>query len=221
MVRAIYTELAIAKITIRILTNSTPLDSELIANYHSKVHNTTINLQAMYLFYQQHISSEMINEIESNLVYEVHFNNAQQILDHNIDIWDNTSIKSKNIRNLAMMSFCAHPSTDHKNKRLVKVAATTIQGGKQEMAAYYLFMAMNEFTVDDNAFQDTNNQPVTKRKRNQKTATTKLKELVDTVDNKLVLYARAQKVILNASDFNSTKLWLHNKLKSKYIISKC
>ena len=215
LVRAIYTELAIAKITIRILTNSTPHDSELITNYYSKVHNTTINLQAMYIFYQQHISSEMINEIKSNPVYEVHFNNAQQILDHNIDIWNNTSIQSENIRKLAMMSFGAHPSTNHKNERLVKVAATLVQGGKQEMAANYYFLAMNGFTNDDNAFQDTNNQQVTKRKREQKTATTKLKELVDTVDNKLILYARAQMVITNISEINSTELRLRKKLKSK------
>ena len=114
-----------------------------------------------------------------------------------------------------MMSYGAHPSTNHKNERLVKVAATTVQGGKQKMAANYYFKAMNGFTVDDNAFQDTNNQQVTKRKRDQKTATTKLKELVDTVDNKLILYARAQEVISNISEFNSTKKWVGNKLKSK------
>ena len=215
LVRAMYTELAIAKITIRILTKSTPLDSELITNYFSKVHNTTINLQDMYQFYQQHVTSEMINKIKLNVVYEVHFNNAQQIIDHNIDIWNNRSPQSKIIRKFAMMSYGAHPSTNHKKERLVKVAASTVQGGKQEMAANYYFMAMNGFSVDDNSYQDTNNQHGTKRKRNQKTATTKLKELVDTVDNKLILYARAQSVSPNITEFNSKKRWVRNKLKSK------
>ena len=215
LIRSIYTELAIAKITIRIITNSVPLDSELITNYYSNVHKTIINLEELYLFYKQRITSKRITAIQSNLVFGLHHNNAHQILQNNINIWDLTNIYSNNIRKQAMMSFGAHPSTNHKNERLVKVAARTVVGGKQETAANYYFMAMNDFTNDDNDYKETNNQQTGKRKRNQKTPTTKLIELVTTVDNKLNLYAKAFLESTSTDEFNATKQWLQKTLKSK------
>jgi len=77
-----------------------------------------------------------------------------------IDIWNGRSSIEKDIRLIVLTRYAAHPSTQHMNERLVKIASRMARTGKTEKNANYYLIAANRFIVEPEAGDTDDNDDV-------------------------------------------------------------
>ena len=155
-VRSIYSEKNIGILAIRILQREQPVQSELNENYHSNIHNETINLKQLYHFWTDNIENDELELMCEGCVFSSHKQDALKIIG-GLDIWNNNSETAKTIRQTASRCYGAHPSTNHNNERFVKVASRMASTGKQEKMANVYFIASNDYCLQ-NLQEEINNK---------------------------------------------------------------
>jgi hypothetical protein len=102
----------------------------------------------------------MLDELRTNPAVQLHREAIDQIA-VGLDIWDKTrSSTNENgylLRSRALRSFATHASTQHNNKRLVKLGALMPLIGKSEIMASIFAIASNDFITEhhDDEGEDT------------------------------------------------------------------
>ena len=214
-VRSIYSEKNIGILAIRILQREQPVQSELNKNYHSNIHNETINLKQLYHFWTDNIENDELELMCEGCVFSSHKQDALKIIG-GLDIWNNNSETAKTIRQTASRCYGAHPSTNHNNERFVKVASRMASTGKQEKMANVYFIASNDYCLQnlqeeinnksnqiDNiasnelSYDEKENDNIFKKKRIYLNKTEKLSSMIQITNSKLKDNDLANKYMIN------------------------
>ena len=148
LVRSIFGETKTGVIIAKFIANKVPTSVEL-EEYYSKIHRTNVNAKAFYTFLKININDEALELLKSNTSYLLHANDIKPIIS-GLDIWNSESTEAKRIKKIAKTFYAAHPSTQHNNERLVKIASRMARTGKKEVTANYFFIAANSFIGDNN-----------------------------------------------------------------------
>jgi uncharacterized membrane protein YciS (DUF1049 family) len=195
-IRTVYAERKIAVIAIRMLTQTEPLESELTIDYESKIHNKIINLNSLYLFWRENISDESLTDMVNSDVFKDNNTEMNLIITHHIDVWEDKTEIAALIRKKAMLVFASHPSTNHNNERLVKVASRMIKTGKKERSANSYFIAANGYTLEDFDINNNNNNINDIRKRTRLNLCQQTNAFIETTQNKINEYKDACEYML-------------------------
>jgi hypothetical protein len=92
----------------------------------------------------------LIDQLRADPTVQFHREAIDQIA-VGLDIWDESNTTNKNshlLRIQALHSFAAHASTQHNNKRLVKLGALMLSTGKSETMASNFVIASNDFMTE-------------------------------------------------------------------------
>ena len=206
------------------------------------MHKTKIDLNALYEFFVSSIDADALIELRNHESYASHTIAMNQIKG-GLDIWGSGSVRANELRQEFKEQYYAHPSSNHNNERLVKIASRMQDTGKSEITANIYLIAANNFIVnliddkptgeddvdiddDDNDNTPSNNTLEARNKRSNQRyykGFHRLDGLFSVLEQKMQQYASAYiKLAMTPNDINTIKKQLKSKqdnIKSQKINS--
>ena len=104
-------------------------------------------MNALYEFFLSSIDADALIELRNHESYASHTIAMNQIKG-GLDIWGSGSVRANELRQEFKEQYYAHPSSNHNNERLVKIASRMQDTGKSEITANIYLIAANNFIVN-------------------------------------------------------------------------
>jgi hypothetical protein len=137
LVRGVFAECKTGQAVAQFLKGGDEAMPSLSESFFSKQHDREIDCQKFLKFIEEKVPLTVLSHLRTNPAVQFHREAIDQIA-VGLDIWDETNATNENahlLRSQALRSVAAHASTQHNNKRLVKLGALMSSTGKSEIMA--------------------------------------------------------------------------------------
>ncbi len=147
IIRSVFGEWQTGQAVAQVLKGGEQLPS-LSPPFFSNQHDREINCEKFYQFLKDEIPLTVLAQLQTDPCIVLNRNAVSEIAERGLDIWDTTRPANQNThlyRRQALRAYAAHASTQHNNKRLVKLGALMASTGKSEIMASVFAIASNDF----------------------------------------------------------------------------
>jgi hypothetical protein len=150
LVRGVFAESETGQAVAQLLKGGNEEMSALSKPFFSKQHEREIDCEKFARFLRDKIPLTLLDQLRAGPTVQFHGEAIDQIVVE-LDIWEESNTTKENahlLRSQALRSFAAHASTQHNNKRLVKLGALMSSTGKSETMASIFVIASNDFMTE-------------------------------------------------------------------------
>ena len=140
---ALFSEHPTARVIAHALRGAEEPQPHHLGPFNSEVHRCSIDLRKLWEFCREQLAEEL-GAIQDLQAFKMHEQDIHSILS-GADAWGGAAPEGQRLRATYKLRYAAHPSTQHNNERLVKIASRMAKTGKQEKMANIFFVAANGF----------------------------------------------------------------------------
>ena len=123
-----FSELKTGKVVGKFILGQQLIQDDL-QEFQSAVHKTAADQKELHNFLVSHAEEEELVKIKNSQGFHFHENGIKALM-NDVDIWNDNGDEARRIKQLVLTRYGAHPSKQHANERLVKIASRMAHAGK-------------------------------------------------------------------------------------------